>query len=130
MDWALMPLRKYADFSGRARRKEYWMYALMLFVALLVLGMVETMLGLGGTVGPYGLLTIVLLLGTLIPSIAVGVRRLHDTGRSGWWMLIGLVPVVGGIVLLIFYVLDGTRGPNEYGPDPKQADPGSAAGFA
>jgi uncharacterized membrane protein YhaH (DUF805 family) len=116
-----MPLRRYAEFSGRSRRKEYWMFFLLLMIAFVVVGIVEGALGMAGTVGPYGPLSILLILAVFIPSLAVGVRRLHDTGRSGWWLLIGLVPLLGGIVLLIFYVLEGTRGPNEYGPDPKDA---------
>jgi uncharacterized membrane protein YhaH (DUF805 family) len=128
MEWALMPLRKYADFTGRARRKEYWLYTLLLIVALYAVIFVESMVGLGGMFLTYGALSLLLMLGTLIPSIAVGVRRLHDTGRSGWWMLIALVPLIGGIVLLIFMVLDGTRGPNEYGADPKETGAARTAG--
>lgn len=125
MEWATLPLKKYADFSGRARRKEYWMFTLLLVVLGFVLGIVEGVLGLSGAVGPYGPLSLLFLLAIIVPSIAVGVRRLHDTGRSGWWMLIALVPFIGGIVLLVFYVLDGTRGPNEYGPDPKEGEGGA-----
>lgn len=92
IDWAKRPLRKYADFSGRAPRAEYWWFTLALVVAYIVISIVESIVGIDHTVGPYGLLTILLMLGTLIPSIAVGVRRLHDTNRSGWWLLIGVVP--------------------------------------
>lgn len=125
MEWATLPLKKYADFSGRARRKEYWMFALLLIVVSFVLGIVEGVVGLTGMVGPYGPLSALFMLAIIVPSIAVGVRRLHDTGRSGWWMLIGLVPFIGAIVLLVFYVLEGTRGPNEYGPDPKEGEGGA-----
>ncbi|MEA3009292.1 MAG: hypothetical protein QOJ91_984 [Sphingomonadales bacterium] len=122
MEWATLPLKRYAEFSGRSRRKEYWMYTLLVIVVAIVLSVIENLLGLGGMVGPYGLLTSLFLLATLVPSIAVGIRRLHDTGRSGWWLLIALVPFVGGIVLLVFYCLEGNNGPNEYGPDPKGED--------
>src|SRR4028118_801570 len=109
MDWMTMPLRRYAEFSGRSRRKEYWMFTLMLVILNVVISLVEGMLGLTGTIGTYGPITLVVFLAVLVPSIAVGVRRLHDTGRSGWWMLIGLIPILGAIVLLIFFVLEGTK---------------------
>lgn len=122
MEWATLPLKRYAEFTGRSRRKEYWMFFLLVLVGALVLGVVEGLLGLGGMIGGvYGPLTALFLLAILVPSIAVGVRRLHDTDRSGWWILLGFVPLVG-IVLIVFYVLEGTRGPNEYGPDPKGED--------
>jgi uncharacterized membrane protein YhaH (DUF805 family) len=122
MEWATLPLKKYAEFTGRSRRKEYWMFFLLVMVVALVIGIVEGVLGLTGMVGPYGPLSTLFLLAIIVPSIAVGIRRLHDTNRSGWWILIGLVPFVGGIILLVFYVLEGTNGPNEYGPDPKGED--------
>jgi uncharacterized membrane protein YhaH (DUF805 family) len=128
MEWATLPLKKYADFSGRARRKEYWSFFLLCLAGAIVLSVIEGILGLGGMVGGlYGPLTTLFMLALLVPSIAVGVRRLHDTDRSGWWMLIAFVPLVGGIILLVFYVLEGTRGPNQYGPDPKSGE-GAAAG--
>ena len=125
MDWMTMPLRRYAEFSGRSRRKEYWMFTLLLIIVNIVVGIVEASLGLAGTFG-YGPLSLLVMLAIIVPSIAVGVRRLHDTGRSGWWMLIAFLPIIGGLVLLVFFVLEGTKGPNEYGPDPK----GSGAGEA
>jgi uncharacterized membrane protein YhaH (DUF805 family) len=129
MDWMLMPLRRYAEFSGRSRRKEYWMFYLFCIIVAVVLSVIEGILGLTGMVGGvYGPLTTIFLLGILIPSIAAGIRRLHDTDRSGWWMLIGLVPLIGPIVLLVFFVSDGTNGPNKFGPDPK--NPGQAEAFA
>ncbi|RLV61655.1 DUF805 domain-containing protein [Parashewanella curva] len=104
-------LKKYADFSGRARRQEYWMFILFYLIFYVVLAVVD---GLMGT----WILTTVLSLGLLVPSLAVGARRLHDTGRSGWWLLIGLIPLIGSIVLLIFFVMD-SHDDNEYGPNPK-----------
>jgi uncharacterized membrane protein YhaH (DUF805 family) len=127
IDYALTPLRKYADIHGRARRSEYWWFVLFIMVVGFAVGLIEGVLGLAGSVvGPYGFLTLLFYLAIILPSITVGVRRLHDTGRSGWWLLIGLVPVIGGIVLLVFYVLDSDRGDNAYGPDPKGGERGGA----
>ena len=122
MNWFVAVVKKYAVFSGRARRKEYWMFALINILISIVLGVVDGMLGLkvGGEQGA-GLLGLVYSLAILLPSIAVGVRRLHDTGRSGWWMLIAFVPLIGVIVLIVFFVLDSQPGSNEYGPNPKGA---------
>jgi uncharacterized membrane protein YhaH (DUF805 family) len=119
MDWYLEVLKKYAVFSGRARRKEYWMFTLFNVLISIVLAIVDRVLGFGenGGTGPLGALY---SLAVLIPSLAVSVRRLHDTGRSGWWLLLGLVPCVGFIVLLIFMVQDSQPGANEYGPNPKE----------
>jgi len=114
MSWYLEVLKKYAVFSGRARRKEYWFFSLFNLIIGFVLGVVEVLVGGPGIVGMlYGLAVI-------IPALAVSVRRLHDTDRSGWWLLIALIPVVGAIVLLIFMVLDSSPGENQYGPNPKQ----------
>lgn len=115
MDWYLTALKKYAVFSGRARRKEYWLFMLFNIIIAIVLGIVE---GLSG--GP-GVLPSVYYLAVLIPAIAVGVRRLHDTNRSGWWLLLGLIPIVGAIVLLVFFVQDSQADDNQYGPSPKLA---------
>jgi len=125
MDWMLMPLRRYTDFSGRSRRKEYWMFVLGVIIVALVIGFVEGLLGIDGMVGgAYGPLSLLLVLGVIIPGIAVQVRRFHDQGKSGWFVLLGLIPLVGGIILLVFMCLEGNQGPNQYGPDPKgAADP-------
>lgn len=127
MEWMMMPLQRYADFSGRSRRKEYWMFILGVVIVAVILGIIEGILGINGMVGGvYGPLTILLLLGILIPSIAVQVRRFHDQGKSGWFVLLGFIPLVGGLIVLVFMCLEGTNGPNEYGPDPKGAgDPGT-----
>lgn len=128
LDWMLMPLRRYADFSGRSRRKEYWMFLLGVVIAAIVLGIVEGVVGLSGMVGPYGPLTLIFLLGIIVPSIAVQIRRFHDQDKSGWFVLLSFIPFVGGLIVLVFMCLEGTRGPNQYGPDPK--DPGAADTFA
>jgi uncharacterized membrane protein YhaH (DUF805 family) len=129
MEWMLMPLKRYAEFSGRSRRKEYWMFFLGVIIAEIVLSIVERVLGLSGMVaGVYGPLIVLLMLGLIVPGIAVVVRRLHDQDKSGWFALLGLIPFVGGLILLVLMCLEGTKGPNRYGPDPK--DPASAEAFA
>ncbi len=103
MDWYLGVLKTYAQFSGRARRKEYWMFFLINVIIGLVLGVVD---GVTGMVGPSGVGVSggMYALAILIPGIAVVVRRLHDTGRTGWWLLIGFVPLIGVIVRIVFLV--------------------------
>ena len=164
MEWMLMPLKRYAEFSGRSRRMEFWMFQLgiwlmwiVLWVATMAVGFgaasaardpASGMVGLFASLGIFMLVYAVLGLGLLIPSIAVAVRRLHDTDRSGWWLLLPLAPyvlaiviavmgaasqssaligvafvvnllvLVAAVVLLVFYCLPGTPGPNKYGPDP------------
>ena len=114
MNWYLDVLKKYTVFSGRAQRAEYWYFILFNIIISLVLGFMDGLLGTGGVLGG------IYLLAVLLPSIAVGIRRLHDTDRSGWWLLIGLIPLVG-LVLLVFMVLDSTPGENQYGSNPKGA---------
>jgi uncharacterized membrane protein YhaH (DUF805 family) len=116
MDWYLGVLRQYAVFDGRARRKEYWMFVLFNIVIAAALAIVGRVVGLDGALrGLY-------VLGVLIPSLAVSVRRMHDTGRSGWWLLVVLVPLVGWLIVLYFMAQAGETGGNSHGPDPK-ADP-------
>ena len=105
---------KYAEFNGRARRSEYWYFVLFNFIVSLGLGMVDAFIGIG-------FLNYVYSLAVIIPGIAVGIRRLHDTGRSGWWLLVGLVPFVGWIILIIFLVQDSQPFDNQYGLNPKHA---------
>ena len=121
MSWYLEVLRKYAQFNGRARRKEYWMFALINLVISFAIGMVGGLLGMKA--GGMGINAIagIYFLAMLIPSIAVGIRRLHDTGRSGWWTLIVFVPLIGAIALLVFAVQDSEPGTNAWGPNPKLA---------
>jgi uncharacterized membrane protein YhaH (DUF805 family) len=104
--------QKYADFSGRARRSEYWWYALAAFVVYSLVYAVS--MGIG-TMVPYYLVA----LAGLVPGLAVAVRRLHDTGKSGWFVLLGLIPFVGAIVLIVFMAMDSQPGDNQYGPSPK-----------
>jgi uncharacterized membrane protein YhaH (DUF805 family) len=124
MEWYLMVWRKYAEFNGRARRKEYWMFSLINCLVAFVLGIVAGVMftatnsaSLGAVV--FGLLGLYSL-AVLVPSLAVAVRRLHDIGMSGWLLLIGLIPGIGGLVLLVLTLLDSKPGANQYGPNPKE----------
>lgn len=134
MEWMFLPYRRYAEFEGRSGRQEYWMFFLFNVIVYTILGGFSfasfvqsrvagglgapgTPLPVGGSIG-LGLLGL-FALATFIPSIAVQVRRFHDQDKSGWFILLGLIPYVGGIVLLIFMCLEGTRGPNRFGPDPR-----------
>lgn len=123
MNWYFEVLRKYATFEGRARRKEYWMFALVNAIICVVLSIIATIMMRGSprsAIIAYVVILAYCLL-ILLPSLAVMVRRLHDTDRSGWWFWIQLVPLVGGIILFVFTVLDSTPGTNQYGPSPKAA---------
>ena len=129
MQWYLKVLREYATFSGRARRTEFWMFTLVSTIISIVLGLLDGLVGLSSSNG-VGVLGGLYSLAVLIPSLAVGVRRLHDTGRSGWWWFIGLVPLVGIIVLIVFWASEGSLGPNEHGPNPKMFAGGGDARVA
>ena len=113
VNWYTTVLQKYAVFQGRARRKEYWMFFLGNFIITVVLTILSNLISL------LAILYVLYYLAVLIPSIAVGVRRLHDIGKSGFWILIVLIPLIGPIWLLILVVKEGDRGENLYGPDPK-----------
>ncbi len=120
MNWYLGVLKKYAVFNGRARRKEYWMFFLLNLIIAFVLGFIEGFTGIAPESNQSILVNLYSLV-VLIPGIAVSVRRLHDTDRSGWWLLIALVPLIGAIVLLVFMVQDSKPGHNQYGVNPKEA---------
>ena len=125
MNWYLKVLKQYADFEGRARRKEYWMYYLfntIILVALMLVMMAGTIsknnwLSLIGKILYYGYIIVV-----FIPSVAVCVRRLHDIGKSGWYYFIGLIPLVGQVILIIWFCKDSQEGENEYDINPKEGD--------
>jgi uncharacterized membrane protein YhaH (DUF805 family) len=143
MKWMILPLRRYAEFSGRSRRLEFWMFALFTIICYLVVFAISSALGFsftnvvassaGGSVAFYGsffsgngILFVILWAALLLPTIAVSVRRLHDRDMSGWWYLpviaLAWVPLIGGLIGLAFLVvtlLRGTPGPNRFGPDPK-----------
>jgi uncharacterized membrane protein YhaH (DUF805 family) len=142
MEWMIMPLKRYIDFSGRSQRKEFWMFVLLQVILLVIASFVDVALGYGKVdsyaqategysagfaVNSSGPAVIIVGLALLIPAIAVAVRRLHDTDRSGWWLLFGLVPLVGAITLIVFYCLEGTAGPNRFGEDPKGRTTGAVA---
>ena len=111
-------LVRYASFGGRARRSEYWYFALFHSLAILLAGVVSYLVMLAIPALGFTLYSIVIF-GTLLPHVAVSVRRLHDVNRTGWWYLLGCVPPLGTIVLLVWFCTDGTRGPNRFGADPK-----------
>ena len=113
MNWYRKVMTQYVDFSGRARRKEYWMYFLVYFLITLLCGVVEGIFSITGTI------TTVVALVHLLPSLGVTVRRLHDINRSGWWILVSLIPVIGWLVLLYFMVKSGDTQSNQFGADPK-----------
>lgn len=131
MEWMIMPLKRYADFRGRSRRKEYWMFFLLILIVGLGLGILTG--GLGAMMDPTGaaadgmmgagsIFMILFYLAILIPALAVQVRRFHDQDKSGWFVLLGFIPFVGGIIVLVFMCLEGTKGENRFGPDPKMGD--------
>lgn len=116
--------RRFFDFQGRAGRSEYWLFFLCVFLQAVIAMVIDRLVfGRGGS-GPldlYGPAYILVVVANLIPGLSVGFRRLHDTNRSAWWLLISLIPFIGSIVLLVFYCLPGTPGPNRFGPQPGQA---------
>ena len=151
LDWATRPLKKYADFSGRAPRAEFWWFVLLVCIGIVVALILERILDLQPILVIYGPLTLAVIVATLVPSIAVQTRRLHDTGRPAWWLvafyilyfgymymalgnletlsagdmsslasvgILAIAMVIYSIVLIVFYVLKGTHGPNKYGDDP------------
>jgi len=144
MEWALLPFRRYTTFQGRSRRKEFWYFHLFFTLVTLAAGVADIGLGLTsmilGIFGPFTLLTYAIFLS---PSLAVSARRLHDLDRTALWLLLGILPIVSlvlieerapiapyvalpGLALLVFFFLDGTRGPNRFGADPKAEKEGAA----
>ena len=121
MNWYFQVLKKYAVFDGRARRKEYWYFVLFNSIIGFVLGLIESLAGIAPEMG-YSVLGLIYGLAVLLPGLGVGIRRLHDTGRSGWWLFISLIPLIGAIILLILMATDSQEGTNQYGPSPKIAD--------
>lgn len=117
MNWYVKCIKQYVDFNGRARRKEYWMFFLLNCVFAIVANLLDLI------VIPDGMDAFNLLysLFVLLPGLAVGARRLHDIGKSGYWLLIGFVPIVGVILLLVWACKEGEKNTNSYGSDPKTA---------
>ena len=120
MNWYLKALRQYADFSGRARRTEYWMFILFNMIFGLAAIVLDNMFGLAAVEMGYGPLYSLYILAMFVPGLAVAVRRLHDTGRSGWMIFISLIPIIGFIWLLILLVTDSEAGENRFGVNPKE----------
>lgn len=121
MKWFVYCVKNYAKFSGRARRQEYWMYVLFYIIFGIAAGVVDTVLGTNDPDTGVGMISGLYSLVLLIPSLAVAARRLHDSGKSGFWLLLAFIPLVGFVVLLIFMLLDSEPGANKYGPNPKEA---------
>lgn len=115
MNWYIDAWKNYVNFNGRARRQAYWMFVLFNIIAAVILSIVDGIIGTGGLLGGLYALAV------FIPGLALLVRRLHDIGKSGWWALIGLVPLIGVVVIIIFACMDSQPGTNEYGPNPKGA---------
>ena len=122
MYWYLKVLQNYANFSGRARRREYWMFFLLNMIFSLSAAILDNILGLAFEGVGYGPLYILYALALFIPGVAVMVRRLHDLGLSAWFILVGLIPFLGAIVLLIMMAIEGDSGENKYGMSPKGAE--------
>jgi len=133
MSLMFQPLKKYAEFNGRARRSEYWLFTLFIIIVEIVYFVLLGVTGGFSQAGPNGASMVVMgifslfFLGIIVPGLAVSFRRLHDTDRSAWWLLISLIPGIGGLVLLVFTLLPGTNGPNKFGPDPKGSTTGDTA---
>ena len=121
MSYYLEALKKYAVFSGRSRRAEFWYFVLFNLIVAIVLSLIDRLIGTFSGASNIGILSGIYSLAVLIPTLALWVRRLHDIDRTGWWVLINLIPLIGTIVLLVFALTPGTPGSNQYGPDPKQA---------
>ena len=126
-----MPLKRYADFSGRSRRKEFWFFTLMVMVVMIALTLVSgagavlmnpASADSGAGLGLGIIIVLLLSLAIFVPSLAVQVRRFHDQDKSGWFVLLNFIPYLGGLIVLVFMCLEGTRGPNRFGPDPKEGD--------
>ncbi len=124
MKWYITVLKKYAVFSGRARRKEYWMFVLFNLIFSIIAIVLDNVLGTASEQLGYGILYVVYSLAVLLPNLAVTVRRLHDVGKSGWWIFISLVPIIGGIWLLVLLATDSQPGENKYGSNPKEIGAG------
>ena len=118
MNWYLDAWKNYVTFTGRSRRKAYWVFFVFNVIATILANLIDNVLGLAGQ-SVYGPVSMLYALAVFLPGLALAIRRLHDTGRSGWWMLLGFIPLLGWIVLLIFFVTDSQPGSNPYGPNPK-----------
>lgn len=114
--WYIDMWKNATNFDGRSRRKAYWMVVLVNFVISFILATLSVFFWI------FDVITTIYCIALILPGISLGIRRLHDIGKSGWWLLIGFVPIIGAVVLLIFYCMDSVPGENEYGPNPKEVD--------
>jgi len=121
MHWYLKVLKDYAVFTGRSQRMEFWIFILISTIITWILGYIDIAAGLVDPETGLGLVSAIYSLAVLIPSVAVGARRLHDIGRSGWWQLLVLIPLLGAIALIVMFALDSKSGDNKYGANPKGA---------
>lgn len=119
MNWYLKVLKQYADFKGRARRKEFWMFVLFNMIFAIIAMIIDRITGLTFGELPYGVFYLIYCLAIIVPSLALWVRRLHDISKNGWMILIAFIPIVGAIWLIVLAVQDSTPGENQYGPNPK-----------
>lgn len=119
MNWYLMVLKKYAVVEGRSRRKEYWYFVFFNFIIMLVLGFLDYFLFPPLPEQRFGILLMLYSLAVFVPAITVQIRRLHDIGKTGWWLLLSLLPIIGTIILLVLYCTDSEPGTNQYGRNPK-----------
>lgn len=119
MNYYIECLKKYAVFDGRSQRAAYWYFFLFNLIVSVVLGFIDTFMGLADPTTGYGPISGLYTLAVFVPGVAVTARRLHDIDRSGWWMLIIFVPIIGFLVLLYWTVKDSDAGENQYGPNPK-----------
>ncbi len=126
MDWYIKALKNWKDFAGRSRRKEYWFFILINAIISIGLSIVDQIIGTANAESGFGVLGTVYALVILVPAIAVTIRRLHDTNKSGWWILIIFIPIIGPLVLLYFMIIDSDEGDNQYGPNPKAGETASA----
>ena len=118
LNWYIQVLRdRFFAYEGRARRQEYWSFVLVNFIVIVALSILEMIPGIGFL---FGIVSLLYTLVILIPSVTLGIRRLHDIGWSGWWILLGLIPVVGAVALIVLHVFDSEPGSNQYGPNPKE----------
>ena len=120
MNWFLMALKKYAQFEGRSQRSEYWFFALFYILFAIAATLIDVVTGSYDPQTGFGIVSVLLAIGLLIPSLSVSVRRLHDTNRSGWWLLICLIPLIGAIWFLVLTILDSSPGTNRFGVNPKE----------
>jgi len=123
MEWYLKVLKQYADFSGRARRKEYWMFTLFNMIFTFLAAIIDNVVGTANVEVGYGLFYFIYAIAVFIPALAVCVRRLHDVGKSGWMIFISFIPIIGAIWLIVLLVKDSQQGANKWGNNPKQDNP-------